>query len=571
MRTEKRPVLASRAVVTANRPEASAAGLEMLAMGGNAVDAAVATLFSLSVVEPMMVSPCGAGFFVIRDGRTGEVVTLDNYATVPGKARAEMFRPVPGSLENETVDRENDVGYLAVGVPGALAGWCLAAARFGSLPLAELVGPAVRQARRGFLVSPYLSQCIELEREALARFWASAATFLPEGRVPQAGERIVRADYADTLERMGRNGAAELVSGETALAMAADMEVNGGLVTPEDLAGYRVHEREPVRGCYRGYDVVAMGPVSSGGTHLAQMLAILEGFDLRAAGFGTVETVHVIAEVLKIAFADRFRYMADPAAVEVPVGWLISAEYAAARCAEVMSHRGKAGEYRAGVPAGWGGESGNTTHLNVVDADGTVVSATQTLNNLFGSRVTTPGTGMLLNNCMHLMDPVPGRTNSIAPGKRILSSMSPTLLLCDAGDRDAGREPHLRDGAAGDRQPDRPRDDGAGGGGGAAGLDDGTGPGDRGHVRAPAGAGERVGTARPYGASGAEDRGRNERDPGRSGDGTAPRRELLAGRRGAGRVVRRRGAVGGRDAVAVRMAERYRFSAARRRALSQSL
>jgi gamma-glutamyltranspeptidase/glutathione hydrolase len=431
IRTEKQPVVASRAVVTANHPEASAAGLEILAMGGNAVDAAVATLFSLSVVEPMMVSPCGAGFFVIRDGRTGEVVTIDNYATVPGKARPDLFRPVEGSLENETVDRENDVGYLAVGVPGALAGWCLAAERFGSLPLAELVAPAVRQARRGFVVSPYLSQCIEMERESLGRFWASAATFLPGGRVPAAGERIVRVDYADTLERMGRHGAAELVSGETAVAMTADMEVNGGLVTLDDLAGYRLHEREPVRGCYRGYDVIGMGPVSSGGTHIVQMLGILEGFELRASGFGTAETVHVIAEVLKIAFADRFRYMADPAQVEVPVGWLTSSEYAAERCAEVMSHQGKAGQYQAGVPAGWGGESGSTTHLNVVDADGTMVSATQTLNNLFGSRVTTPGTGMLLNNCMHLMDPAPGRTNSIAPGKRILSSMSPTLLLRD--------------------------------------------------------------------------------------------------------------------------------------------
>jgi gamma-glutamyltranspeptidase/glutathione hydrolase len=431
MRTEKRPVVASRAVVTANHPEASAAGMEMLAMGGNAVDAAVAALFSLSVVEPMMVSPCGAGFFAIRDGRTGAVATLDNYATVPGKARPDMFRPVPESLENETVDRENDVGYLAVGVPGALAGWCLAAEQFGSLPLAELVAPAVRQARRGFTVSPYLSQCIEMERESLARFWASAATFLPDGQVPAAGDRIVRTDYADTLERMGRHGAAELVSCETAVAMVADMEVNGGLITLDDLAGYRLYEREPVRGSYRGHDLIGMGPVSSGGTHLVQMLEILEGFDLRASGFGTVETVHVMAEVLKIAFADRFRYMADPATVEVPVGWLTSAEYAAERCAEVMSHHGMAGQYQAGVPAGWGGESENTTHLNVVDADGTMVSATQTLNNLFGSRVTTPGTGMLLNNCMHLMDPVPGRTNAIAPGKRILSSMSPTLIVRD--------------------------------------------------------------------------------------------------------------------------------------------
>src|SRR5215218_6355507 len=231
IRTEKQPVVASRAVVTANHPEASAAGIEILAMGGNAVDAAVATLFSLSVVEPMMVSPCGAGFFVIRDGTTGEIVTLDNYATVPGKARPDLFTPIEGSLENETVGAENEIGYLAVCVSGALSGWCRAVERFGRLPLAELVAPAVRQARRGFLVSPYLSQCIELERENLARFPATAAVFLPDGKVPATGDRIVRRDYADTLERMGRNGAAELISGKTAQAMVADMAANGGLIT----------------------------------------------------------------------------------------------------------------------------------------------------------------------------------------------------------------------------------------------------------------------------------------------------------------------------------------------------
>jgi gamma-glutamyltranspeptidase / glutathione hydrolase len=429
--TFKQPVVASQAVVTANHPEAGAAALEMLAMGGNAVDAAVAALFSLSVVEPMMVGPCGAGFFVIRDGRTGEVTTLDNYATVPGRARPDLFTPVEGSLENETVGGENDVGYLAVGVPGALAGWCLAAERFGSLPLAELVAPAVRQARRGFLVSPYLSQCIDLEKAALARFWASAATFLPGGKVPAPGERIERADYADTLERIGCHGAAELVAGETARAMTADMAANGGLVGLDDLAGYRVHERPPVRASYRGHDLIAMGPVSSGGTHVAQLLRLLEGFDLAGAGFGTVESVHLIAEALKVAFADRFRYLADPALVDVPVAWLTSSEYAAERGAEIMANGGRAGQYAAGTPAGWGGESTSTTHLNVIDANGTMVSATQTLNSLFGSRVTTPGTGMLLNNCMHLMDPTPGRTNSIAPGKRILSSMSPTLVLKD--------------------------------------------------------------------------------------------------------------------------------------------
>ncbi|MCC6705307.1 MAG: gamma-glutamyltransferase, partial [Thermomicrobiales bacterium] len=402
----------------------------MLAMGGNAIDAAVAALFSLSVVEPMMVSPMGAGFFVIRHGATGEVTTLDNYATAPAAARADMFEPVPGSLENETIGLLNDVGHLSVGTPGALAGWVSVAERFGKLPLAELLAPAIRQARRGFLVSPYLAFCIDAEQAHLARFPASAEIFLPGGGVPAVGSRIVREDYAKTLERIAVNGAEEFVTGATADLILAEMERGGGLLTRDDLAGYELKDREPVRGRYRGYEIVAQGPVSSGGTHIVQMLKLLEGCDLAEYGFGSVERVHLVAEALKVAFADRFRYMADPAEVDVPVAMLTSDAYANQRRAEVGGADGVAKQYQAGL-FGDLGESSCTTHLNVADADGNVVSATQTLNSLFGSRVTATGSGLLLNNTMRNLDPVPGRTNSIAPGKRILSSMSPTLVLKD--------------------------------------------------------------------------------------------------------------------------------------------
>ncbi len=427
--TFKQPVVASRAVVTTNHPEASAAALQALAMGGNAVDATVAALFSLSVVEPMMVCPHGAGFFVIRDGPTGAVHTIDNYATVPLAAKPDCYRPIPGSTELETEDAENDIGYRAAATPGALAGWCAAVERFGRLPLAELIAPAIAQARRGFVVSDFLHHHISLEWDALGRFPASAAVFLPGGEPAQPGTRLVRGDYADTLERMARNAVRELVDGETAHAVAADMAANGGMIGLEDGRHYRLHDREPIRAGYRGYEVVAMGPVSSGGVHIAQMLRILEGFDLRATGFGTVESVHLLAEVMKIAFADRFRYLGDPATVDVPIDWLVSEEYARERRTQIASGNGMAATVTHGRPFA---ESAHTTHVNAIDADGTMVSATQTLNSAFGSRVTVPGTGMLLNNCMRLMDPVPGRTNSIAPGKRILSSMSPTLVLRDS-------------------------------------------------------------------------------------------------------------------------------------------
>lgn len=433
--TYKREVVASRAIVAANHPLAAVAGSEILALGGNAVDAAVATLFALSVVEPMMVSPFGAGFFVIRDGRTGAVATIDNYATVPAAARPDMFEPIPGSLDYEAVGKANDIGYLAVAVPGALKGWAHAVARYGRLPLARLIQPAIRYAAGGFPASAYLAYMIADAREALARFPASAEVFLPGGQVPSVGQLIIRMDYARTLQQIADEGAETLYTGDLARTIAADMAANGGLITLDDLANYRVIEREPIRSSYRGHEIVSMAPPSSGGTHIAQILNLLEGFpvgsgDLR---FGEPGYHHLFAEALKIAFADRRRYMADPETVDVPVDWLTSKAYAEQRRREIDPRRAgdpAAGE-QAAVATFLGGEGANTTHLTTIDDEGTIVSATQTLNSGFGSKVTCPGTGMLLDNCMVLMDPTPGRTNSIAGGKRILSSMSPTIVLRD--------------------------------------------------------------------------------------------------------------------------------------------
>ncbi len=422
--TIKREATASLGMVTANHPLASLAGVEMLMRGGNAIDAAVATLFALSVVEPMMVSIFGAGFFTIRlaDGR---LMTIDNYAVVPLAAREDMYVPIPGSLDNEVEGGLNDTGYLAVATPGSLLGWTTALERYGRLPLAVVLEPAVRYARQGFRVSPYLHGFIRLCADALRRFPASAEVFLPGGVPAPVGSVLCRPDYATTLACIATEGVGYLYDGPLGQAVARDMALHGGLVTLDDLARYRVYEREPVRGTYRGCEIVSMGPASSGGVHIVQMLNILEGFDLAAMGFGTPDTVHLIAETMKIAFADRARYLADPERVQVPVEWLISKDYAAERRAQI--DLGRAQQYAAGIAPD--GEGACTTHCCAVDAEGNVVSATQTLNSAFGSKVTIPRTGMLLNNCMKLMDPTPGRTNSIAPGKRILSSMSPTIVL----------------------------------------------------------------------------------------------------------------------------------------------
>ena len=433
--TYKQEVIASRAIVASNHPLASAAGVEMLVRGGNAVDAAVATVFALTVVEPMMVTPFGAGFFVIRDGRSGDVVTIDNYATVPAAATADMFEPVPGSLDYETAGKENDIGYRAVATPGNLKGWAHASQRYGRLPFATLIEPAIRYAESGFAASGYLVRIIAMAQAAIARFPATAAVFLPGGHPPAEGQIIVRSDYARTLRRIAEEGAETMYTGALAGDIVADMERNGGLISMADLADYRVIERAPVRGTYRGHEVVSMGPVSSGGTHIVQLLNLLEAFPIGRGelAFGTPGYVHLFAEALKIAFADRRRYMADPERVHVPVDRLTAKDYAAQRRREIDPTR--AGDPAHGelaeVASFLGGEGDSTTHLTVIDDEGTIVTATQTAQSAFGAKVTVPGTGMILNNCMLLMDPTPGHTNSIEGGKRILSSMSPTIVLRD--------------------------------------------------------------------------------------------------------------------------------------------
>ena len=281
--TFKREAVADRGMVTSNHPLASLAGTEMLVQGGNAIDAAVATMFALSVVEPMMTSIFGAGFLTIRLA-DGTQTTIDNYATVPGAASETMFNPMPGSLDNDVEAGLNDVGYQAVATPGTLLGWASAVERFGRLSLAEVMAPAIRFARHGFRVSPYLRSIIEMSRDSLARFPASAEVFLPNGQIPQVDSILKRVDYAGTLERISVEGPDWLYRGPLGETVAADMAKNSGLITTTDLDGYRVHERAPVRGTYRGYEIVSMAPASSGGTHIIQMLNILEGFDLGVRG-----------------------------------------------------------------------------------------------------------------------------------------------------------------------------------------------------------------------------------------------------------------------------------------------
>jgi len=430
--TEKRPATASRGMVVANHPLGSAAGAEMLAVGGNAVDAAIGALFALTVVEPMMVGIFGAGMTHLRlaDGRH---LVIDNYTTAPAASRPDMFTPVsdtwPDYLRAE--GDVNLVGVLSAGVPGTLKGWAEVVARFGCLDLETVMQPAIRHAERGFRATPYLVEAVKTTAPDLARFPETARTFLPGGAPIKAGDLVTMPDYAATLRHIAAKGAGVLYGGDLGATVAEYVRRSGGIISLEDLAGYRTVERQPIRGGYRGFETTGPPPPTAGGLHLVEMLNILEGFDPGGLGFGTAEYFHLIAEVLKIGFADRNACTGDPAFVDIPVDRLLSKEHAAARRAEIRADR--AGEYGAivgmtgGVPAG----SAHTTHVTTADADGNVVAMTQTINNLFGSKATVPGTGMLLNNTMGLFDPHPGTPASIAPGKRVTSSMAPTIILRD--------------------------------------------------------------------------------------------------------------------------------------------
>lgn len=421
-------------MVVTNHPLASAAGAEILLGGGNAVDAAVASLFALTVVEPMMVGMLGGGIAHVRlpDGRH---VIVDGLSTAPAAAHAQMFEPLSDGAASarDAQGRRNAVGASAVAVPGSLAGWVHLLGRYGTRPLHAVLAPAIRLAAEGFAITPYLSECAKNIAPDLANDPGLAQMFLPGGKAIAPGSRLVQDDYARTLRRLADDGPDLLYRGALGEAVAAHLQAHGGAISTRDLAAYVPVEREAICGNYRGHTIFGPPPPASAGVHIAQMLNILEGYDIGALGFGTPDGIHLLAEVLKIAFADRAVATADPAFVSVPVERLTSKAYAAERRAGIDMARAKS--WSAGKLAGF--ESADTTHVTVADKDGCVVATTQTINGLFGACVQIPGTGMLANNYMHNFDPHPGRALSIAPGKRVFTSMAPMMVEADGQIRHA--------------------------------------------------------------------------------------------------------------------------------------
>jgi len=431
------PVYARNGMVVSEERYATEAGLQVLKEGGNAVDAAVTVGFALAVTFPRAGNLGGGGFMLVRLAETGEVVAIDYREKAPLAVTPETFLDSSGNVDTEK--SRNSV--LSAGVPGTVAGLSLALEKYGTIPLERAIRPALELAEKGFPVSDNLARSLEDAKERMEKEPGSMRIFFKEGgEAYLPGDILVQKDLAETLRLISENGPDEFYEGEIAAKIAMFMKERGGLITEKDLKEYRAALREPVRGDYRGYDIYSMPPPSSGGVHLIEILNILEGFPLGEYGHNTAKTINLMAEAMKFAYADRSEHLGDPDFKEVPVRELTSKEYAA-KLRERMSPgrvtpsvRIKPGE----MPRE---EGSDTTHFSVIDSNGNVVSNTYTLNFDYGSKITVPGTGILLNNEMDDFSMKPGEPNAYGlvggsanapePGKRMLSSMTPTIVLKD--------------------------------------------------------------------------------------------------------------------------------------------
>ena len=439
--TWREPVRARHGMVASITKISSQVGADVLRRGGNAVDAAVAVAFALAVVYPEAGNIGGGGFMLVRL-KDGRATAIDYREMAPAAATRGMYVGANGELIKG--EGSSSVGYRAPGVPGTVAGLDYALKKYGSgrFNWSQLVEPARRLAAEGFEVSHSLARSLRNNRGRMEPYADSRKIFLKGGSLYGEGETLRQPELAATLARLQRSGAREFYEGETARLIAADMKRRGGLITLEDLRGYTVKEREPLRGSYRGHEIITMPPPSSGGFVLLEMLNILEGFELGRMAPASSEKYHLLAEAMRRAYADRAEYGGDPDFVKVPVAGLVDKAYAARLRSTINPERAStSAEVRAGRPAG--AESTETTHFTVVDAEGNAVANTYTLNDLYGSGVTAQGTGVLLNDEMddftakpgapNIWGVIQGERNAVAGRKRPLSSMTPTFVLREDG------------------------------------------------------------------------------------------------------------------------------------------
>jgi len=423
-------------MVVAQEARAARIGADVLKHGGNAVDAAVAVGFAMAVTYPRAGNLGGGGFMVIHLAKGNQDVAIDYRETAPAAATREMFLNERGNPDPE----KSRFSALGIGVPGTVAGLALALKQYGSgtMSLADLMQPAIDLARNGIPVEDDTADSLPAARERLARWPASAKIFLKNGKPLAPGSQLIQSDLADTLQAIANNGPRAFYEGQIADRIAGAVYAAGGIMTASDLKNFHAVLRVPVRGTYRGYDIVSMPPPSSGGVHLIEMLNILEGYDLAKLG-RSEQSYHYMIEAMKRAYADRAEFMGDPEAVRMPLKGLLSKKYAASLRANIGEKATPAASIRAGNPQNF--EGPNTTHFSVIDRDGNAVSNTYTLNFSYGLGLVAEGTGVLLNNELDDFTAKAGASNAYGlvgfdanlpgPRKRPLSSMTPTIVLKD--------------------------------------------------------------------------------------------------------------------------------------------
>lgn len=430
------PVHARHGMVATEQALASQVGLDILKRGGNAVDASIAVGFALAVVLPNAGNIGGGGFMLIHDAKSGKDVALDFREMAPALASRDMYLDANGKV----IARSSTSTHLAVGVPGTVAGLALALNKYGSLPLKDLIAPAIKLAEQGFEVTPHLAEMLEASRQQLAKWPASRAIFFKGERPLQAGELLLQKDLAKSLRLIAQQGPRAFYEGEIAKKIVAEMQQHQGLISALDLKNYKAIERTPVTGTYRGYQVMSMPPPSSGGVHIIQMLNMLEAYPIRQQGVNSAQNLHLMAEVMKLAYADRSEYLGDPDFSKIPLTGLTSRAYAQDLRKKINPEQATpSNAIKPGQPQPY--ESDQTTHYSIADKHGNVVATTYTLNLLFGSGIVAAGTGILLNNEMddfsvkagvpNAFGLIGGAANAVEANKRPLSSMSPTIILKD--------------------------------------------------------------------------------------------------------------------------------------------
>lgn len=431
------PVYAKKGMVSSENNIATQAGVDVLERGGNAVDAAIAVGYVLAVTHPQAGNIGGGGFMLLRT-KDGKTTAIDFREMAPSKASRDMFLDEKGNADS----KKSLTSHLASGVPGTVAGFAMASEKYGTMPMADLIQPAIKLAKDGFPVNQALSDALALYgREVMLNNDHSRAIFFKSGDVPWAkGEMLIQSDLATSLELIAQQGADAFYKGKISDEIADEMAKHGGLITKADLAAYKAIERQPVSGSYKGYQVYSMPTPSSGGIHIIEILNILENFDLKSMGQNSANAIHVMSEAMKYAYADRSEYLGDPAFVKVPVNALINKEYANSLAANIDINKARpSAEIKPGKLAPY--ESDQTTHFSVVDSQGNAVAVTYTLNTNFGSGIVAGKSGVLLNNQMDDFSVKPGvpnvygliggEANAVQAGKRPLSSMSPTIVTKD--------------------------------------------------------------------------------------------------------------------------------------------